>query len=185
VTSKLRGAPLVVIGIAFLQLCAYLTYRFVERERSARNAPAEFSYETLDRAPRELTGSLERSDGTTTTLAGYAGAPLVVHFWATWCGPCRPELPKLLAWSKESGIPVVLVSVDQDFRPVRHLFDGEPPAPVALDRGGVARAFGVSSLPDTFVLDARGIPTARIHGARDWSNDVVRRGIAELIATAR
>jgi len=184
-TKRLRGAPFVVVGIAFLQLCAYFTYRYVERARSERSAPADFSYERLDRPPRELTGSLERADGTTLTLAAHQGAPLVVHFWATWCGPCRPELPKLLAWSKDTGVPVVLVSVDQDFHAVRPLFDGEPPPPVVLDRGNVARAFGVSSLPDTFVLDARGLPTARIRGARDWSNDAVRRGIAELLVRTR
>ena len=183
-TKRLRGAPLVVVGIVFLQLCAYLAYRYVESAKGERNTPV-FSYEALDAAPRELTGSLERADGTTTTLAAYQGAPLVVHFWATWCGPCRPELPKLLAWGKDTGVPVVLVSVDQDFRVVRHLFEAEPPPPVVLDRGGVARAFGVSSLPDTFVLDARGRPTARLHGARDWSNDAVRRGMAELLASAR
>lgn len=166
-----RKIALVVAVIVALQVLAVVAYRAVERRRANTHAPTHFSYEPTTREARGLDAPFRTPDGATLTLRRFRGAPALVHFWATWCAPCRTELPKLLELAKETKLTLVLVSVDADWNVVRHFFDGELPAGLVLDDSGEGRrAFGVSTLPDTYLLDSEGRTTARFHGPREWSN---------------
>lgn len=118
-------------------------------------------------------------------LAEMLGQPVLVHFWATWCAPCRKELPSLLEYAASpTTLPVLVVSVDDDWETVRRFFDGPvPPAVVLIDRRSNPQAFGISSVPETFLVDANGQLRARFSGARDWSSDKIRDAVMAL-ATA-
>jgi thiol-disulfide isomerase/thioredoxin len=184
--GRTRRIAFVVFAIVAAQVGAWWVYRRVERARAAHKEPAGLVYELVESAPRGLDAPLSGSDGRSVALRGRIGEPLLVHFWATWCGPCRTELPKLVQLGRERGVRVLLVSVDEGWPVVRHFFDGEVPADVVLDEGGATRRlFGVSTLPDTYLLARSGRPTVRFHGPRDWSNAKVRSVLDGLLTEAQ
>lgn len=112
------------------------------------------------------------------------GQPALVHFWATWCAPCREELPTLLEYAESpSTLPVWIVSVDEDWDTVRRFFNNRvPPSVVLVDPRSDPQGFGLSGVPTTFLIDATGQFRARFSGARDWSLDQVREAVAKLAA---
>lgn len=112
-------------------------------------------------------------DGARTRLSEIEG-PIVLHFWATWCPPCRAELPGLLAYAARSAVPVRAVSVDADWATIQAYLDAEGltadlTRPITRASAAAARAFGVTRLPVTVVIDARHRARLQLHGARDWS----------------
>lgn len=120
--------------------------------------------------PRDATAGKERDilaqhplttlSGEQASLAG-TGSVTVVHFWATWCAPCRKELPLLDDLHErysEQGIRFAAVSVDTDPAKLRRFLEEVPVSlPIYVDGpSGVARALDLPSLPYTVVLDANG-----------------------------
>lgn len=104
------------------------------------------------------------------------GGSYLLHFWASWCAPCRRELPALLEAARELDVTVVALSTDAEWAPVRAFFaNGAPPPEVLREpRGRLARTLGVSALPDTYLIDAEGRAIRRVAGARDWSRPALR-----------
>jgi thioredoxin-like negative regulator of GroEL len=95
---------------------------------------------------------------------------VVLDFWATWCPPCVASLPALDRLQKRyagRGLAVVGVNQEPGSAPrVRAFVEGrELGFPMVLDPGHVARAYGVHSLPTTFVVDAGGVIRASFRGA--------------------
>ena len=187
-TSKLgrKGRiALVVLAIFAAQLGAWYAYRHVEGQRAAQGDVTGLVYDRVEGGARGLDAPLQSSDGKPVTLRSRIGEPLLVHFWATWCGPCRAELPKFVQLARERRIRVLLVSVDEGWPVVRLFFDGNVPADVVLDQGGAtSRLFGVSTLPDTYLLARDGRPTVRFHGPRDWSQPNVQKELDGLLTEA-
>ncbi len=176
-TRPVRVAIAIAVLAAF-QLAAYLVYRAVERSRAPRAAAARFEGERLrgtETAPA-LDGA--RGDGSPVAITWPSDRIRVVHFWATWCKPCRTELPGLLALARElraHGIDLVAVAVDDDWADIRAFFDGEVPAEVMVTTDpAIHKRFGVSTLPDTYVVDRAGKLVERFHGARDWRTSAAR-----------
>jgi thiol-disulfide isomerase/thioredoxin len=98
-------------------------------------------------------------EGQTVSLKSLRGRPVVLNFWATWCGPCRAEMPMLAAWARSHPDAVVLgISVDRDPEAVRRLVPTlDVPYRILLDsRHEVATAYGVDTYPTTFRLDENG-----------------------------
>lgn len=96
----------------------------------------------------------------------------LVHFWATWCPPCRKELPTLLEMARRNRgrLDVWAVTTDREWTTVRRFFEGEVPSIVVRDpSGGGSRAYGVTSLPDSYLIDPQGRIRARFSGAQNWS----------------
>jgi peroxiredoxin len=102
--------------------------------------------------------SLHDLNGKNVPLTAFKGRTLLVHFFATWCEPCREELPALNRFLGRSGtnVSVVAISVAEVDPRVRRFFAAMPvDFPVLLDRDrAIAKSWNVSSLPTTYVLDA-------------------------------
>jgi thiol-disulfide isomerase/thioredoxin len=168
-----RRGRRILVGVAVvvaLQAAALAVYMAVE---SGRAAPAGFAVERLSGHEAATGFSALRADGTAVDVAWPAPKVRVVHFWATWCEPCRDELPGLLALA-QGGVDVVAVAVDDDWADIRAFFAGAPPPQVVMARDAVHKAFGVSTLPDTYIVSRDGRLLERAHGARDWTAAAAR-----------
>ncbi|ACY14020.1 TlpA family protein disulfide reductase [Haliangium ochraceum] len=97
--------------------------------------------------------------------------PTLVHVWATWCPPCRAELPGLLALPAAYPVDVVAIALDEDWRDVATFINGLSDNQVVLgDTVEVMSELGVHALPATFLVEPGGRMALRFDGARDWSD---------------
>jgi peroxiredoxin len=107
-------------------------------------------------------------DGNRVSLSQFRGKPVVINFWATWCPPCKAELPHLVkAYEREQGRVVFLaISVDEPERTVRRFVeDNGVSLTVLLDDGGeVAADYRVEGIPTTFFISRDGEIVARYVG---------------------
>jgi len=120
------------------------------------------------------------------SLSSLKGNVVVVSFWATWCPPCRDEMPslnRLYRDSRDRGLAVVAVSTDRGASPVKDFLGRNPVNfPVLLDSGNkVARQFRVFSLPTTFLLDRNRAIIQRYIGEEDWDSPAIRKKITSLL----
>lgn len=128
------------------------------------------------------------ASGATQSLAAYKGKLTALHFWATWCAPCRVELPKVDAMAAAlagEDFAVVPVSVDRDGPEIVTTFYEQHQIsnlPLFLDDGLEAfRAFKLGGVPATVFIDAEGNEIARVLGDRDWSSPEIIALIRKLI----
>lgn len=117
----------------------------------------------------------ETLDGEQLRLDDLRGGPVIVNFWASWCGPCAKEAPDLQAVSQryaDDGVTIVGVNVKDDVAAARNFerdfgvtYDSwyDQPAAIAASFGGI----GPAALPSTIVLDAEHRVAARLFGAVD------------------
>ena len=167
-SSRAKQASVAVVLLLILQLGAWAAYLTVQSRRESSKTPA-LDYTPLEHE-RVADIRLARMDGGTFVLPAHAREAAVVHFWATWCGPCRTELPGLLAIERPR---VYAVSVDSNWAAVRRFFPNSVPANVFLDPNrSVARSFGVSTLPDSYLVNGGRI-VGRLRGPQDWRNALV------------
>lgn len=156
----------VILALAILLLAAVFALLLLPRAGSARQAGA------APAVGHPAPGwTLPRPAGGRVSLASFRGHPVVLNFWATWCTPCRQEMPALSRWYREARGKLVILGVDQE----------EPPAvvnsfvrqfhvtyPVVLDESGTVTArYRVAALPVSFVIDAHGVIRAIKYGIMD------------------
>ncbi|MFZ1752962.1 MAG: redoxin domain-containing protein [Caldilineaceae bacterium] len=106
-------------------------------------------------------------DGRGGDLAALQGRPVIVNFWATWCGPCRAEMPELVAMSNQNSDLVVLEVNTQETLAAIQPFAEEfgMTMPVLVDEAGAVRKlYGVRTMPTTLFIDRQGIVSARWTG---------------------
>lgn len=100
-------------------------------------------------------------DGTTLRLSSYRGKVVIVNFWATWCPPCRVELPSLQrVAASEPDVVVLEVDLMEPADKARSFLDSlglDRLQPVLDSDGATTRRFGVLSLPSTFFVDKDGV----------------------------
>ncbi|WP_296417028.1 TlpA disulfide reductase family protein [Pseudooctadecabacter sp.] len=128
-------------------------------------------------------------DGSDMTLAAFEGKHVLLNFWATWCAPCRKEMPHLSQVQAELGsddFEVVTVATGLNQRPAMERFLAEigvDNLPLHTDpNSALARDFGVVGLPVTLVLDPQGYEVARLIGDADWASDNAKAILRALIA---
>jgi thiol-disulfide isomerase/thioredoxin len=129
------------------------------------------------------------ADGVEHRLADWQGKHIVLNFWATWCAPCRKEMPMLDALQSEFGgeaFEVVTIATGRNsIQGIRRFFEevGVTELPVLLDpRQELARDMGVFGLPVTVILDAEGKEVARLIGEADWQSDSAKAIVSAMIA---
>lgn len=119
-------------------------------------------------------------DGKLHELVSFKGKLIVVNFWATWCPPCRREMPSLERLRQQlgdKGLEVIAVDVGEDVETV-FAFTGQldpaPTFPMLLDKNSaVAQHWNVRGLPTTFVVDTDGRVIYRAVGGREFDHEAV------------
>jgi len=119
-------------------------------------------------------------------LADYRGRVVLVNFWATWCAPCREEMPSIQRLRRSlEGQPfeVLAVNLGEPASRVRGFLEQAPLGlPVLLDGDTeAARAWKARVLPATYLVDADGRVRYWRFGAADWAEDPARARVLELI----
>lgn len=172
--SQIAIAVAAIIGV---QLAAVTIYLAVQRGRNSRQ-PVAFLFERLTTVEQAPVVETTRADYSAARIEWPAASTRLVHFWATWCEPCVKELPSLLAFAdlaEKWGIVVVAIAVDDNWSDIISFFNGAVPAEVWLESKGTGHAkFGVSTLPDSYLVDATGRVLERYAGTRDWSSPEAR-----------
>ena len=124
------------------------------------------------------------TEGNEVTLASFFGKPIVLNFWASWCGPCKMEMPEIQKFYEQYGeeIQFLLVSVDENMDDAKSfLADSGYTFPVYFDTTSMgAYTYGASSIPLTFFIDADGNLTAYYMGA--MSESILRQGVGMIYA---
>lgn len=123
------------------------------------------------------------SQGTAVRLSDYRGTPVVLNFWASWCGPCQREMPDFDAVYQQLGeeVQFLMVNVIDGSRETmltawEFLADKGYVLPMVYDtQGEAAAAYGVYALPSTYFIDAEGYAIARANGAID--QETLQKGI--------
>ncbi len=120
--------------------------------------------------------SLIDLDNKTHTLADYKGKPLIVNFWATWCPPCRAELPSFnRAWSKvkDKGVNMLAINIGEEPNTVFNFIREYPiDFRVLLDqKSRELTNWQMQGLPTTFILNHKGEVVYQAIGEREWDND--------------
>lgn len=132
-------------------------------------------------------GRVEDRDGGRAELEDLYRQVTLVHFWATWCAPCRDEMPKLQRFAGELAVrpdfALLMVAVADDRKKALDFIGGTQAT--YFDEGwAVSKSWGSEKLPEThLVVDGR-----RVHtyvGAQDWDDAAVRAKVQEAFAGAR
>jgi cytochrome c biogenesis protein CcmG/thiol:disulfide interchange protein DsbE len=124
-------------------------------------------------------------DGNEIALSSLTGKPVIINFWATWCPPCRLEMPELqeaFEAYQDQGLVVLVVNQQEQAEDVRAFFDemGFTYTPLMDSKGEVGRAYGVVGLPSTFFVDRSGTISAVHRGI--ISREQIDSYLAEILS---
>jgi peroxiredoxin len=125
----------------------------------------------------------ETPAGEKISLSAYRGKPVLLTFWATWCEPCKKEMPEIQAADeahKKDGLVVLAVNFGEKAEAAEEFSKKMGLTfPILLDRrANIAERYGVVSLPVTFFIDPGGIIRERVFGGT-----LTREGIAQILKT--
>ncbi len=163
-----------ILSVVVVSLIVAVTIFATGAPRQA--APAKvYSVETVTKRAAPLAVDFTWKDGgRTVSFAEYSkGKVVLLNIWATWCGPCRKEMPDLIELSNEmasKGVVVVGVSVDQKadrLQTVRSFVERTAvPYLNVVDNLQIGEAYGIQSIPTTLIIDKQGNIVQRISGAQ-------------------
>jgi cytochrome c biogenesis protein CcmG, thiol:disulfide interchange protein DsbE len=166
------------IVIWFIVLACLAGLYFFSRRQTPRTKPAASGNLAPDFTVTDL-------DGRKLTLSDFRGKVVLLNFWATWCAPCRSEIPHFVEMQNKygpQGFQVIGISMDDDAKPVREFYqEYKLNYPVAVGDDKLAERYGgVLGLPINFVIDREGRIYAKHLGATDVS--VFDQQVQELMA---
>ena len=190
-----------VLGILLAALMMMLSACNNEGASSARVAPGESI--SIDEFPQELGRGfaavsldqiqsrplaqgqlapdfrLQLNDGRTVTLAELQGRPVMLNFWATWCGPCRLEMPDIVAAGEEHGdLVVVAINVREELETViPFVQEFGMSMPVAMDtEGALQQRYSVNGMPTSVFIDRDG------NVAGIWTGLITKERLEQMLA---
>ena len=132
--------------------------------------------------------SLQDLGGTQISLSDFRGKVVLLNFWATWCAPCRMEIPsldRLYQLRKDREFEILAVSVDRTSlsKVASFVANYQMSFPVLADqRGEVGQRYRTRAIPTSFLLDKKGVIRWKVPGARNWDDAYVLSKIDQLLS---
>ena len=153
---------------------------------SSADPLASFNVQSLPQPIPAPVVALEGPDGRSLRLEDFRGKVVFLNFWATWCAPCRQEMPameRLYLAYREHGLVVVAVNFKESGAETeKYIKELGLTLGVALDPDGVAAsAFGVRGLPVTFLLARNGRILWKALGSREWDSPAGRAYFEKIL----
>jgi len=153
-----------------------------EAERALRNANIQVLRQRPD--PRDF--MLPLLTGGNATLSSYKGKVVILNFWATWCPPCRTEMPSMETLYQRfnaQGLEILAVDIGEDLSTVRQFISNSGYSfPVMLDSGNrVSSVYGMKAIPTSYIIDREGKIIGRVVGGILWDNQRVITAIDALL----
>ena len=131
--------------------------------------------------------TLTDMQGQQVSLSQFRGKVVIINFWATWCPPCREEMPsmeRLYRDYQDKGLVMLAVNVDENGQQAVAKFLQRTPHsfPILIDSKNVAQnTYGVFRFPESFIIDRNGVVVEKIIGGRDWMSGSVFKLINFLL----
>jgi thiol-disulfide isomerase/thioredoxin len=183
----MKGRRLVELGVGVVLIATLLV--IAARWGGTRRAPSEPGFVVTRLEPPGAAPTFHLADlqGRQVQLEDYRGRVVVLNFWATWCGPCRDEIPAMQLLSKElgaRGLTVLALNYQEVPAAVTTFVERYGLTfPVLLDRqGAVGERYRVTALPATYFVDRKGALVGAALGYREWGAPAARSYLADLLA---
>ncbi|MFH1576977.1 MAG: TlpA disulfide reductase family protein [Candidatus Margulisiibacteriota bacterium] len=137
----------------------------------------------MGRAPKAgvkaIDFTLEDLNGQTRTLADYKGKVVFLNFWATWCPPCRSEMPSMQELYKswdDSEFEMLAINIGEDKKTVENFAEnGGYTFPILLDRDKkIAEKYMIRGIPTTYIINKEGKIVAKVVGSRHWTLEEIQ-----------
>ncbi len=147
---------------------------------------AENGFSTADKTVPSINFKLENIEGIEKELTDYRGKVVFLNFWATWCGPCRYEMPsmeKLYKEFKDDGLEILAINLGESAPDVGEFMEEYKlsfPALLDTDRS-VSLKYGVRSIPTTYLIGRDGNILGMAVGAREWDSDAIKQLFREIL----
>ena len=130
--------------------------------------------------------TLTDMEGAEVSLDGLRGKVVIVNFWATWCPPCREEMPsmeKLHQQFKDQGLVILAVNVEKDRAALKNFLQQHGYSfPVLHDsKSAVQNLYKVFRFPESFIIDRNGQVVQKVIGAIDWTSGPVTKLIKFML----
>ena len=130
--------------------------------------------------------TLKSATGANLKLSEFRGEVVLINFWASWCGPCRQEMPllsELHEQYRDLGFTVLGVNVEEDTRQARKLLEAAPVSfPVLFDSDStVSREYNVAAMPSTMLVDRNGMLRYLHKGYKPGEEDIYLEKVRSLI----
>jgi len=172
-TASLSGDRLksiILVGVIAAALGIYVLYQLQKKSESPSTQPLA----VVGRPAPDF--ALSRLDGEIVRLSDFKGKVVFLNIWATWCSPCREEMPSMEKLYQEmKGQPFEILAVSIDILGAKavapFMAELKLSFPALLDpQGTVRRLYGTTGVPESFIIDKNGIIAAKVIGARNWAS---------------
>lgn len=177
--SKLRIALVVLAGLTSFVLLSHIVSQ--TQSHSSLDSPKPRESESPDRT--DFKWNMKTPDGKDFSLASVKGKVLLVNLWASWCGPCKEEMPSLQSLYDKTGHEIVFVLVtDEDPATVTEYFRANKYTMPVYISDEVPDTFNqVNGIPVTFIIAPDGRVAYQHIGATNWDTDEVIDFLYQLI----
>jgi peroxiredoxin len=179
--ARKRGSAEVIFLLLFCSAALILLSTAVHAQ-----PPSPYAVEKLS-GQKASDFTLKDINGNPVSLSSFKGKVVLLNFWATWCPPCRAEIPsmnKLQQMLKNKGLVILAVSTDRAVVDVKDFLKKNPVAfTVVVDYNlSVSRSlYKVFMMPTTFLIDKKGVIVEKYFGEQDWTDPEIIKEIEALL----
>ena len=177
-----------IFCIVSISLMLFFLYPFIfgDRARADTRFMEELAIVRFEEKIKAQNFILKSLEGNEVSLEDYRGKIVLLNFWATWCLPCRTEMPsmeKLYNEFKDKDFTILAIDMQEDADSVKVFREKyKLNFPILLDSdGSVGQFYDVIGIPTTYLVDREGNIIGGAIGARDWANESAFMLISQLL----